>query len=159
MRNFYTFVFLVFAAIVARAADYTEPVVVTVNGNSSEQSATISVEQKGATYDLTLKNFVLVSDDTSIGVGNVAITGIEPVKIGDTVLLQTSRIVTVAPGDDPNVLFWMASLTAGTRSRVHRAVWLHWPAITSRSRTMPTLARPVHASSLPVSWVSWLTAR
>ena len=110
MRNFYTFVFLVFAAIVARAADYTEPVVVTVNGNSSEQSATISVEQKGATYDLTLKNFVLVSDDTSIGVGNVAITGIEPVKIGDTVLLQTSRIVTVAPGDDPNVLFWMASM-------------------------------------------------
>ena len=108
MRNFYTFV-LACAAIVAQAADYTEPVVVMVNGNSSEQSATISVEQNGATYDLTLKNFVLVSEDSSIGVGNVAITGIEPVKVGDTVLLQTSRIVTVAPGDNPNTSSWIAS--------------------------------------------------
>ncbi len=109
MRKIFTLVFLAFIAIVARAADYTEPIVVTVNGNSSEQSATISVEQKSTTYDLTLKNFVLATEDGTMGVGNVVITGIEPVKVGDTVLLQTSRIVTVAPGDNPNTSSWIAS--------------------------------------------------
>ena len=106
MRKIFTLVFLAFAAIVARAADYTEPIVVTVNGVSSEQSSTISVEQKGTTYDLTLKNFVLVSEDGPIGVGNVAITGIKPATVGGAIILQTSQTVTITPGDNSS---WIAS--------------------------------------------------
>jgi len=45
-----------------------------------------------------------------MGVGNVAITGIASNQIGEATLLQTSTIVTVTPGDDPNVPFWMASM-------------------------------------------------
>ena len=109
MRKIFALVFLAFAAIVARAADYTEPIVVTVNGVSSEQSSTISVEQKGTTYDLTLKNFVLVSEDGPIGVGNVAITGIKPATVGGAIILQTSQTVTITPGDNPNISSWIAS--------------------------------------------------
>ena len=109
MRKIFTLVFLAFAAIVVRASDYTEPIVVTVNGVSSEQSSTISVEQKGTTYDLTLKNFVLASEDGPMGVGNVAITGIKPATVGGAIILQTSQTVTITPGDNPNISPWIAS--------------------------------------------------
>ncbi len=110
MKTFCTLVLAAFAAVVASAADYDEPIVVIVNGVSSEQSATITVEQQGTTYDLTLKNFMLMSEDGPIGVGNVAITGIEPENVGDAIILQTSQTITLTPGDDPSVPIWMASM-------------------------------------------------
>jgi hypothetical protein len=110
MKTFCTLVLAAFAAVVASAADYDEPIVVIVNGVSSEQSATITVEQQGTTYDLTLKNFMFMSEDGPIGVGNVAITGIEPENVGDAIILQTSQTITLTPGDDPSVPIWMASM-------------------------------------------------
>ncbi len=110
MKKIFTLAFFAFSAIVARATDYHEPIVVTVNGESSEQTVNISVEQNGDTYDLTLKNFLLEGEDGPMGVGNVAITDIVPVKMGDAIVLQTSTNITITPGDDPSVPFWMASM-------------------------------------------------
>jgi len=110
MKKFFTLVCFAFAAIVVRAADYTEPIVVTVNGQSSEQKATISVNQNGDKYDLTLKNFMLASENGPMAIGNVAITGVEPNKVGDAILLQTSQAIQITPGDDPSVTFWMGSI-------------------------------------------------
>jgi len=109
MKKLFTLVLFAFAAIIVRAADYTEPIVVTVNGVSTEQKATISVNQNGDKYDLTLKNFTLASPDGPMGVGNVAITGITPVKIDEATLLQTSQSIQITPGDDPSVPFWLAA--------------------------------------------------
>jgi len=110
MKKIFTLAFFAFAAIVGRAAEYTEPIVVIVNGEAYEQSVTINVEQNGDTYDLTLRNFVLDSPDGPMGVGNVAITNVAPTTIGDAVILKTSQRVTITPGDDPSVLFWMADM-------------------------------------------------
>ncbi len=110
MKKIFTLALFAFAAVVANATDYTEPIVVTVNGESSEQQGAITVVQNGDNYDLTLKNFMLASPDGPMGIGNVAITGIVPTKIGDVVMLQTSTTVTITPGDDPAVPFWMASM-------------------------------------------------
>ncbi len=110
MKKIFTLALFAFAAIVARATDYQEPIVVTVNGESSEQTGAITVVQNGDNYDLTLKNFMLASEDGPMGIGNVAITGIVPTTIGDVVMLQTSTTVTITPGDDPTVPFWMASM-------------------------------------------------
>ncbi len=109
MKKLFTLVLFTFAAIVAHATEYNEPIVVTVNGVSSEQTVAITVEQNGDTYDLTLKNFMLASEDGAIGVGNVAITGIVPTKVGDAVILQTSTPIKITEGDDPSVATWMAS--------------------------------------------------
>ncbi len=109
MKKFFTLLFFTFAAIVARAADYTEPIVVNVNGVLSEQTATITVLQNGDTYDLTLKNFMLASPDGPMAVGNVSIPGIVPAKVGDAVILKTSQTILITPGDDPAVPFWLAT--------------------------------------------------
>ena len=108
MKKFFTFALITFVAIVARATDYNEPIVVTVNGETSEQSGVISVVENGDAYDLTMKNFMLASEDGPMGVGNVTMTGIVPINLGDVSILQISQVVTITPGDDPSVPFWMA---------------------------------------------------
>ena len=110
MKKFFTFMLVAFAAVVARATDFNEPIVVTVNGVSSEQSGVITVVENNGTYDLTMKNFVLASEDGPMGVGNVALTGIVPQTVGNTVILQTAADVMISEGDDPSVFFWMGPM-------------------------------------------------
>ncbi|MBP3789981.1 MAG: PCMD domain-containing protein [Prevotella sp.] len=110
MKKIYTFMMAAFAAMTAWATDYNEPIVVTVNGESSEQTGVISIVQNGENYDLTMKNFMLQSADGPMGVGNVALTGIVPQTVGDVTLLKTSAIVTITKGDDPEVQLWMAEM-------------------------------------------------
>ncbi len=109
MKKLFTLLFCAFAALQVCAKDYNEPIVVTVNGVSSEQKGTITIEQNGNQYDLTLKNFMLASPDAPIPVGNVALKSIEPANIGDAVLLQTDQTVTITRGDDPNIA-WIAPM-------------------------------------------------
>ena len=92
------------------ATDYDVPIIVTVNGVSSEQNATITVNNNDGLYDLTLRNFMLQSDGNSLGVGNVALTGIKPYVDGDATLLIAAKQVTITDGDDASVDFWMASI-------------------------------------------------
>lgn len=110
MKKIFTFMLVAFASMAAWATDYTEPIVVTVNGVSSEQTSVISIVQNGDKYDLTMKNFVLESGDGPMGVGNVALTGIVPKTVGDVIILQASDIVTITDGDDPEISFWMAQM-------------------------------------------------
>lgn len=97
-------------AIIARATDYDVPLKVTVNGVSTEQKSVFSVNENDGLYDITLKNFTLQSADAPMPVGNVAIQGIKPYREGNTTLLIANNTVSITPGDDPNVTFWMASL-------------------------------------------------
>ena len=110
MKKIFTFMLVAFAAIAAYATDYNESIIVTVNGVSSEQTGIISVVQNGNTYDLTMKNFMLASEDGPMGVGNVALTGIVPQTVGNTVILQTTANVEITAGDDPSVAFWMGPM-------------------------------------------------
>jgi hypothetical protein len=110
MKRFFTFLLFVVTVIVARATDYNEPITVIVNGTTSEQTCVITIVENNGMYDLTLKNFVLKSGDTPIGVGNVELKNIKPYQDGDATLLLANRTITVTPGDDPSVGFWMASM-------------------------------------------------
>lgn len=95
----------------ASANDYDEVITVTVNGESTEQTGVISVVQNAeGTYDLTLRNFMLSSDDGPMGVGNIELRGISAQHDGATLLLATTQTVTITPGDDPEVPFWMATV-------------------------------------------------
>ena len=77
MKKIFTLMMVVLATIAARATDYNEPIVVSVNGEASEQRGVISVEEKDGLYDLTMKNFVLMSEDGATGVGNISLKGIK----------------------------------------------------------------------------------
>lgn len=110
MKKIFTFLLAAMATLSAHATDYNEPIVVVVNGVSSEQTGTISVTETSEGYNLTLKNFVLSSADGDMGVGNIEMKGIEAYEDGNATLLTTSQTITITEGDDPDVPFWMASM-------------------------------------------------
>ena len=110
MKKLFTLLFVAVAAIAARATDYNVPVTVTVNGVSSEQTGVFTVNENNGLYDINLKNFMLQSSDGPMGVGNVELKGIKPYQDGNTTLLVTNDIVTITPGDDPSVPFWLAGM-------------------------------------------------
>ncbi len=108
MKKLFTLLFAAVTALAAHATDYNVPITISVNGVSSEQKAVITIEEADGLYNLTLKNFVLQSDQGPMGVGNVELKDITPCQDGDATLLITSRVVTITDGDDPQVPFWMA---------------------------------------------------
>ena len=110
MRKFISLLFVAMTASAVMATDYDVPIIVIVNGETSEQSATITVNDNDGLYDLTLKNFVLQAEGSSMGVGNVALTGIKPYQDGNATLLIAAKQVTITDGDDASVGFWMASM-------------------------------------------------
>jgi len=110
MKQFYAMLFVAMTASAAYATDYNVPITVTVNGVSSEQESTISVDESDGLYAITLKNFMLQSPDGLMGVGNVELKNIVPYKDGDATLFFTSDQVQITNGDDPNVTVWMASM-------------------------------------------------
>lgn len=110
MRRIFTLLFIFLTALAVRATDYNVPITVTVNGVTSEQTGVITIVERDGWCDLTLKNFALQSEDGPIGVGNVELEGIKTFKDGNATLLLDNREVTITPGDDPNIPFWMASM-------------------------------------------------
>ena len=109
MKKLFTLLFVAVVATAARATDYNVPITVTVDGATSEQTGVISVVENGGRYELTVKNFILQSGEDLMPVGNVDLKGIKPYQDGNATLLLTKQTVTITPGDDPNVPFWLAS--------------------------------------------------
>ena len=110
MKKIFTLLLSVATAISASATDYNEVITVTVNGESTEQTGIVSVTDNGDTFDLTLRNFMLNSEDGAMGVGNIAVNGIKATRTGNAVVLETSQTVTITEGDDQQVPFWMATI-------------------------------------------------
>ncbi|MBQ7494381.1 MAG: calycin-like domain-containing protein [Bacteroidaceae bacterium] len=110
MKKLFTFLFVAATAMAGRATDYNVPITVIVNGVSSEQTAVITIVENNGLYDLTLKNFMLQSEDGPMGVGNVEMKGIKPCQDGNATLLLTNDTITITSGDDPSVPFWMSSM-------------------------------------------------
>ena len=81
MKRIITLLVSVITTLSALATDYTDQLEVIVNGESATQNATISVtKQDDGKYTLSLKNFVLQSDDQTMGIGNITLTDIEGVE-------------------------------------------------------------------------------
>ena len=110
MKKFFTFFFVAATAIAARATDYNVPITVIVNGVTSEQTGVITIVENDGLYDLTMKNFMLQSEDGPMGVGNVELKGMKPCQDGNATLLLAKETITITDGDDPNVAFWMGSM-------------------------------------------------
>lgn len=91
----------------AKATDYTDQLLVLVNGEGGTQQATISVIEHNGLYDLNLKNFVLMNGDQPMPVGNVELKDITPEKAAGAIFLRANQNITVTDGDLPGVLFWM----------------------------------------------------
>ena len=93
------------------AKDYTDKLVVTVNGLSTQQNATISVDKNDdGTYNFNLKNFMLKMGKESMDIGNITLNNLKAAKSnkGDVVTFNDS--IKIEKGDDPNRIWAGPSL-------------------------------------------------
>ena len=110
MKKIFTLLLVAMTAVVARATDYIVPVRVVVNDVTTEQLGEFSIVENDGLYDISLKNFMLDSENGPMGVGNVELKGIQPYQDGKATLFVTEKEVTITDGDDPNVVYWMAGM-------------------------------------------------
>lgn len=111
MKKVFTLVTTIFCTLTALAVDYTDQLVVSVNGESTTQQATITLEvDENGDYTLSLKNFVLLTEDDIMPVGNITVTDLEPIKTNNGIVLDTEEDVIITDGDDENMPFWMGPL-------------------------------------------------
>lgn len=93
------------------AKNYTDKLVVTVNGLSTQQNATISVDKNDdGTYNFNLKNFMLKMDGGSMGIGNITLNNLKAAKSDKGDVVSTHRDITITDGDDPNVDTWIGTM-------------------------------------------------
>lgn len=90
------------------AKDYIDTLVVTVNGTSTRQTATISVDKNpDGTYNFNLKNFMLKAGEQAIGIGNITLNNLKAAKSDKGDVVTTSQNINITAGDDPKVSNWI----------------------------------------------------
>ena len=92
----------------AQTTNYTDNLVVTIDGESTEpQETTITVEQNtDGTYKLALNNFTLGGE---IMVGNIVLDNIVATEENGIKNFQTNQEIFITAGDDSNE-FWMGPM-------------------------------------------------
>ena len=83
----------------AQATDYTDTLLVQVNGVGGGMPATVTVNEHDGLYDLILRNFIMEDEKSRLPVGNVEITDINPQIIGNKTILHVARNITISEGD------------------------------------------------------------
>ncbi len=93
------------------AKDYTDTLVVTVNGTSTRQTATISVDKNSdGTYNFNLKNFKFKAEGQTMSIGNITLNNLKAAKSDKGDVVSTHQDITITKGDDPNVDTWMGPM-------------------------------------------------
>jgi len=116
MKHFITSLMaLATVAAPINASDYTGTLTVTVSGQAADPvETTISVDENtDGTYNMSLKNFTLVSGGESMPIGNIQIDNVAAAKSGDATVLQTSQNIGITAGDDATQTWLGPMLTGG----------------------------------------------
>lgn len=93
------------------AKDYPDKLVVTVNGLSTQQNATISVDKNDdGTYNFNLKNFMLKAEGQTMGIGNITLNNLKAAKSNKGDVVSTRRDITITAGDDSKVKTWIGPM-------------------------------------------------
>ena len=90
---------LLFFNVTAQATDYTDTLLVQVNGVGGGTMATVTVNEHDGLYDLNLRNFIMEDEKTRLAVGNVEIIDIKPQTVDNKTILHVSRDITISEGD------------------------------------------------------------
>lgn len=116
MQRLLTFICLALCSLTAMANDYTDKLTVTVNGESMEQQATITItQQSDGKYTFSLNNFCLesVDDDGAVsrlGVGNIVLADREGTTVDGITSISYDDEIVITDGDDPSIDFWMGPM-------------------------------------------------
>ncbi|MBR1804354.1 MAG: calycin-like domain-containing protein [Muribaculaceae bacterium] len=113
------------------ATEYTGKLTVSINGiASSQEGVKINInENVDGTYNLSLKNFVLANEETTIPVGNIEVDSVPSIKACGMKAMSVNKSILISEGDEDQP-FWLGptlnevpiNLTAlfnATEVRVH----------------------------------------
>ena len=110
MKKFIAMLVAAACTLGAMATEYTGRLGVSINGEGGAQEATVTLQQQeDGNYTLLIKNFCLVTPETTLGVGNIELTDMEGVEEFGFTKLVFDQSITITDGDDPDVPFWMGS--------------------------------------------------
>ena len=97
----------------SREKIYTEPLVVTINGESTEpQNTGITVVDNGdGTINFVLNNFILAVGEEQMGVGNIVLDTLVVTKEEDGLMhINYDGLLAIAAGDKEGVDLWMGPM-------------------------------------------------
>jgi hypothetical protein len=98
-------------AMSASAKDYQDNLKVIVNGVASNQMANISVTDLGNDhYTLSLKNFVLISGDQALGIGNITLENVAGTTVAGKTTISTRQTININEGDQADIAVWTGPL-------------------------------------------------
>lgn len=111
MKKFIAMLVAAACTLGAMATDYTGKLAVSINGEGGSQPANVTLNQEeDGTYTLLIKNFCLVTPETTLGVGNIVVDSLEAntefAEFGYTVSKVENRNIAITEGDDPDVDMW-----------------------------------------------------
>lgn len=119
MKKIFTLFTAAAFTLAAMATDYSGKLTVVVNGEGGTQDATVTVNKVDTPedgdpdydyYTLSINNFVLVTEDTEIGVGNIVIANKKaPVFEGKNMILCNEEIA-IEEGTDPDYDPWLGPI-------------------------------------------------
>lgn len=111
MKKIFTLLMAATLSIGSYAKDYTDTLAVTVNGSTTTQAATISVDkQADGRYNFALKNFKLTMAGTVMNIGNIELSNLVPATSSKGDVLATDTTITIKNGDDKSVAMWMGPM-------------------------------------------------
>lgn len=104
MKKIFTVITLLAGSVAAMAANYTDRLEVTINGISSTQEATISVDkQTDGKYKLQLNNFIMYLGGQPMPVGNIVLNDVEGSEADGTVTIRTAQGINITAGNVPGI--------------------------------------------------------
>lgn len=109
MRKIFTLIAMLAGTMAAMATDYTDKLVVTINGmptTPSDNTITVDAQTDG-TYTLQLKNFILTLSGEPMPVGTINVTGVKATQNGASTLLTSSQNILIVDGDLPGIPMWI----------------------------------------------------
>ena len=98
-------------AMAVNATTYTCHVKVTINDVVTEQEQVqVDVTENDGTYELNLKNFVLISEGVAMPVGNVTVKDVVGIDEYGYTTIKYDDNITITSGDDPQYDYWVGPM-------------------------------------------------
>ena len=112
MKKFIAMIVAAACTLGAMATNYAGKIAVSINGIGGSQAANVTLDkQEDGTYTLLIKNFMLVNEDTELGIGNIEVDSLiantEFEEYGYTLTSVENREITITEGDNPEVGSWL----------------------------------------------------
>ncbi len=91
---------------------YTDKLAVTMNGTlvSDDESTIYVTTQIDGKFTITLKNFILSMENSSMNVGTINITDVEGVVQDDVIEMVVTKDITIESGDEPSGTIWIGPM-------------------------------------------------